>query len=193
MRTRNAKSPHRLLRETASTARKPARAALVGCALMAAVAGPAFAAAAPRAMTIAGEHDIASRGDRNIAGTDQPDRFRYEVWGHAFTVSAGDLPAGNYCVEIDFAEFIHTERDRRVMSIFCGDTALIREMDIVAVAGGPDRAYTLSSEVRHPGGELKLRFESHKDNAKFGAIRVLNAQGEVVAEILAVKTQKPKP
>ena len=161
--------------------------------MLAGAVGAPCSTAAPRAMTIAGEHDTASRGDRAIAGTDQPDRFRYEVWGTAFTVSAGDLPAGSYCVEIDFAEFIYTERDRRVMSIFCGDTALIRELDILAVAGGPDRAYTLSSEVRHPGGAFTLRFESHKDHAKFGAIRVLNARGEVVAEILAAKTQVPKP
>ena len=161
--------------------------------MLAAVLSLRVATAAPRTMTVVGDFNTSQKPDLKIAGTDRPERFNAEVYGKEFSVTAGDLPAGSYCVEIDLAEIHFGERDQRVMSVHCGDTTLIRELDILAAAGGPNCAYTLSSEIRHAGGEFKLRFETHKDNAKFGAIRVLNAQGEVVAEVLAGKVTKPAP
>lgn len=184
---------HSATRGTDLRARGRTRSRIAGCGMLATVLSLQVAAAPPRTMTVAGDVNTSQKPDLKIEGTDKPERFNSEVYGKEFSVTAGDLPAGNYCVEIDLAEIHFGERDQRVMSVHCGGTTLIRELDILAVAGGPNRAYTLSSEIRHAGGEFTLRFETHKDNAKFGAIRVLNAQGEVVAEVLARKVEKPPP
>ena len=158
---------------------------------MAVLLAPSVLQAAPRTMTMVGGYRKFEKAEQPIAGTDSPDRFRYEVWGNPVTVTAGDLPAGTYCVEIDFAEFVHWARNKRVMSISCGTEVLVRDLDIFVAAGGANRAYTLTSEVRHPGGAFRLKFTSSKDNAKFGAIRVLNANGGLVAVVEACKVPLP--
>lgn len=150
--------------------------------------------AAPRPITISGEVLCSTRPDSlAIAGTDNPKLFRVDLHGPKFTVSAGDLPAGSYCVEVAAAETYFTNRGSRVMSVFYGHQPLIQDLDLVAVAGR-NRAYTLSAEVRHSGGPFELRFEASVNRAKFSAIRVLDSQGAIVAEIRAdprLATGKP--
>ena len=154
------------------------------------------AAAEPQVMTIEGDVACSSRpASWPIVGASRPAAFRIDLHGVNFRVKTGDLPAGSYSVEIDAAETYFTNRGSRVMSVFCGEQTLIRDLDLVA-AVSTNRAYTISGEVQHAGGPLTLRFEATVNRAKFSEIRVYDAKGGLVAQLKAspeLATEKKDP
>ncbi len=127
-----------------------------------------------------------------VTGSLEPDAahvFAEEIYGKSFTATVNGLPEGEYTVEIDLAEAHVTGPGRRVMSIRCGDQTLIDKLDIFQAAGGQNKAYRFSTKVYHYAdnkeGGLRLVFDGQVENAKFNAIRVLDASGQGAACITA--------
>ncbi|MDH7599300.1 MAG: glycoside hydrolase family 3 C-terminal domain-containing protein [Sedimentisphaerales bacterium] len=119
-----------------------------------------------------------------IEGADEdPEAFREEIAGRAFTISITNLPAGRYIITIGLAETFYREPNERVFDVRFGTTTLISDFDIVAAAGGPRRACTITGDLEHPGdahGPLTIAFEARKGEAKFNTCQVRNEAGEVV-------------
>ena len=115
--------------------------------------------------------------------------FEDEVYGKTFTATVEGLPEGGYDVQIDLAEQALDGPGMRLMSIQCGTQVVAAHLDIFQAAGGKNRACRISAKVYHYAdqkeGGLILVFTGEKDNAKFNAIHVLDAQGHGVACITA--------
>ena len=124
-----------------------------------------------------------------IEGAKDPADFANEVYGKSFSISAPGLPAGTYTVEIDETEAYQKSAGGRVMRITAGAVVLADKLDIFVAAGGFAKAYTVKGKVEHEedaiGGPLTLKFDAIAENAKFNAIRILNAQGQIVASVRA--------
>jgi beta-glucosidase len=123
-----------------------------------------------------------------VEGAPADDTYNEEVFGPSFNATVTGLPAGTYTVEIDFAEVYYKGPGQRVMKITSGDTILADNLDLYAVAGFA-KAYKTQATVVHQDdaiqGPLVITFTAIKDNAKFNAIHILDAQGGGVACVKA--------
>jgi beta-glucosidase len=124
-----------------------------------------------------------------VEGAPDDGSFSEEVYGNTFTARIEGLPAGTYTVEIDAAEVYNKGPNQRVMKITSGDTVLADKLDLFAVAGFA-KAYKFQAKVDHKDdtilGPLTITFTSLAGNAKFNAIRILDANGDVAACVKAV-------
>ena len=124
-----------------------------------------------------------------IATTNQPERFREELFGSQFTLSVPQLDPGTYTVEFQFAELFFKEAGKRVFDITRGDETLSADTDIIKGAGGPGRILTLTCAVQHAGdvlrGPLTFTFKARQDKAKFSTLRIRDAAGKVMADVSA--------
>ena len=113
---------------------------------------------------------------------------KLEVFGKEVTVAFPGLAAGTYTVEVEAADNYFDEKGKRVMNIRAGDTVLGYEVDLFKMAG-KGKPVVLSGRVEHPldslRGPLTVSFAGQVENAKFDAIRVKNAAGQIVAQATA--------
>jgi beta-glucosidase len=123
-----------------------------------------------------------------VEGAPDDGSYNEEVSGSSFTAKVEGLPAGTYTIEIDFAETHYNAPGNRLMRITCGNAVLADNLDLLAVAGFA-KAYKLVAKVDHQDdtilGPLAITFTGTKDQAKFNAIHVLDAQGHEVAKVKA--------
>ena len=141
----------------------------------------------------------AARGEAagiSVVGGDwfeTPATNKIEMFGPVLTVAVSGLEPGKYTVEIDAAENYFDAPGKRVMSVRSGEQILAAELDLFKEAG-KHKAYTLKGEVTHPVNSantpLQLTLTGLVDNAKFDAIRVKNATGQVIAETTAAELKK---
>ncbi len=127
------------------------------------------------------------------AGVFPPDWFKKEIYGSAFSVAISGLPAGKYTVEIDLAEQYQQAVGARVMDIAVGTQRLAENYDIFAAAGGRGKATRVIGSVEHRGdaqGPLTISFTAKADKAKFNAIRILDADGQVLAGATAAQIEE---
>jgi hypothetical protein len=93
-----------------------------------------------------------------IAGTTDPELYRYGIHGRDFTVYFTVGP-GQYHVRLKFAETRRTDPRLRAVTIHLNGREVATEMDVVATAGGFYRAADLVfSDVRPQNGVIALRF-----------------------------------
>jgi len=123
-----------------------------------------------------------------VEGVPNDGTYNEEVYGDSFTAKAAGLPAGTYTIEIDFAELFVQGPGKRVMKITSGDNVLADNLDLFAVAGFA-KPYKLQAKVDHQDdalrGPLAITFTGIKDNAKFNAIHIFDAEGKEVASVKA--------
>jgi len=140
--------------------------------------------------TVTGDVHHAKTG----AGSSVPDSsnrgiFVEEIYGNTLTATIPGLGAGTYTIEIDLMEATHKKEGERVMEITAGDKVLAKDLDIFKAAGGFAKPYKLIVHVEHLGdairGPLALTFTAKKDNAKFNAIFVKDAQGQPMGCVVA--------
>ncbi len=126
------------------------------------------------------------------AGALPPDWFKREIFGSAFSVAVAGLPPGQYTVEIDLAEQYQQAPGARLMDIAVGAQKLAQNLDIFVLAGGANKATRVVGQVDYRGdaqGPLTISFLARADKAKFNAIRVLDANGQVLAGATAAQIQ----
>lgn len=135
-------------------------------------------------VTVTGEKKF-ERADLVIANTDRQDDFRCEVFGPTVVVVTDPIPAGKLMLEVDLAELYFQTGGQRSMAIFCGDKMLTPQMDVFEAAGGFAKALTRSYPIDHLGGPVVVRFVGIKENAKFNALRVKDAGGQLLVQVRA--------
>jgi beta-glucosidase len=123
------------------------------------------------------------------------DAFHEEIFGPEFSVSVPHLPAGKYTVVIGEAETYFTQTNQRRFTISIGHQTVATNWDIVAAAGGPDKAVYLSATVDHADdslrGPLTVTFTSDTNNAKFNTLAIQDAAGATLIETRAADLADP--
>jgi beta-glucosidase len=115
--------------------------------------------------------------------------FYEEIYGENFTVTIAHLPAGKYTIAIGEAETWAGAPGERTFSVTSGDTALAKDFDIFAAAGGARKVCYITGVVEHEDDSLKgplaVSFTGSKNNAKFNTFEVKNASGAPVVSFRA--------
>ena len=134
--------------------------------------------------------------DLQIQGTSSNDAaaFHEEVAGRNFTIAISRIPKGKYTVIIGEAETFFKGAGKRAFDVTCGDTTLVKNYDIVAAAGAPDKVCTITGQVDHEGDSqspLTLTFTGVNNNAKFNTLQILDASGNSVVSLNASDLANP--
>lgn len=136
-------------------------------------------------------------GEPAIQGVngDDASAFREAIFGREFSISVPHLPAGKYTVVIGEAETYFTQTNQRRFNISIGDQVVATNLDIVAAAGGPDKAIYLSAQVDHQAdslrGPLTVNFTTDIDNAQFNTFEIRDASGATLIKTRAADMADP--
>jgi hypothetical protein len=109
-----------------------------------------------------------------IANTADPKLYQSERWGSSFGYSV-PVANGSYTLNLYFAEIFYTSAGKRVFNVAAQGQTVLSNFDIVAAAGGANRAIVKSIPVTVTNGVLSVNFTSVVDNAKISAIEVTPA------------------
>ncbi|HOL73345.1 MAG TPA: malectin domain-containing carbohydrate-binding protein, partial [Bryobacteraceae bacterium] len=101
------------------------------------------------------------------------DLYRTERYG-AFRYRF-DVPAGNYRVNLHFAEIFFSRPGERVFDVFINGQKALVNFDIVAAAGGPNRAVVRQFDVSLPAPGMVIELAPRVENAKISGIEILPA------------------
>ena len=124
-----------------------------------------------------------------VSGDGHDGTYEGEIFGPSFTANVRGLPAGTYTIQIDLAEVYHKLPGQRVMRITSGGTVIAARLDIVAQAGFA-KPWRVQARVDHQDdaiwGPLAITFTGITGDAKFNAIKIVDAGGDTVACVKAV-------
>jgi len=118
---------------------------------------------------------------RTVSGTDDPELFGAERYGH-FSYAIPVDRRGRYTVVLHFAEFYHGPQlpggggvGSRRFNVFCNGQTLLRDFDVFKEAGSL-RVVTKRFEHIEPSGQGKvnLMFEPVVNNATVSGIEILD-------------------
>ena len=132
-----------------------------------------------------------------IAGTSDPDLYRYGIHAREFVVNVTVGP-GKYHARLKFAAGRKLDTSRDGMTIAINGKTVVRKLDVAATAGGPDRAVDLVFDDIEPrNGVIDLRFTGGDATAKppgeafVQAIEVGPGPGGKGAAPVSVASQSP--
>ncbi len=96
-------------------------------------------------------------------------------YGYSFSYIIPNLTPGDaYTVRLHFAETYWTKVGQRIFNVAINDQSVLPDFDIIAAAGGPNKAvaetFTVTAES---SGTITIQFTTDKDNAQINAIQVL--------------------
>lgn len=124
----------------------------------------------------------------SVTNASDASMYSEEVYGNDFTAIVEGLSEGSYTIEIYIAEQYHTGAGARVFNIYYGETLIKENLDIYSEVG-TNTEYKLSYPITYVpednNNELSIRFETITDNGKFNAIRILDANQDLVACVMA--------
>jgi hypothetical protein len=118
---------------------------------------------------------------RKVSGTDDPELFGAERYGH-FSYSIPVDPRGRYTVILHFAEFYFGPQltggggvGSRVFHVYCNGKTLLENFDVYK-EGGSLRVVTktFSNIAPSPQGKINLTFEPIINNATVSGIEILD-------------------
>ncbi len=91
-----------------------------------------------------------------------------------FTYTLGGFTAGStHTVKLHFAETYWPSAGQRVFNVSINNTAVLSNFDIVAAAGGQNKAVIQSSTAAaNSSGQIAIQFQTVKDNAQINAIEI---------------------
>src|SRR5581483_1924110 len=124
-----------------------------------------------------------------VLGTNSKPLYQTERWGSNFSYKFA-VPNGNYTVNLKFAEIYWTTAGQRLFSVAINNQWVLGNFDILAQAGGPNRALDKSFNVTANAGFITIQFTASADNAKIDAIEILPQNG---APVLQTTTQPTTP
>jgi hypothetical protein len=101
--------------------------------------------------------------------------YQHNRYGN-FTYSIPGFTAGtSYTIRLHFAEEYWTTAGSRVFNVLIDGTQVLTNFDIVATAGGEDKAVVEQfTEVAPTNGTFTIQFATVKDNAQVNGIEVLS-------------------
>ncbi|HVT81788.1 MAG TPA: glycoside hydrolase family 3 N-terminal domain-containing protein, partial [Phycisphaerae bacterium] len=146
-------------------------------------------------MTLLGEPRVFQVADGKAAdGSPVPAEVQTEVYGEELQAKV-DLPPGTYIVKVMASENSIAKAGERVFNIeaFSGNapiragagTMLAKNVDLLSLAGGQGKPYTIQGQVHHTGGTLHIVLQASTDNAKFSSIRIFDTDMNKVAWLFA--------
>jgi beta-glucosidase len=106
------------------------------------------------------------------------DNFREGIYGSSFTATLSGLPDGKYMITVGVVETGSdaTNAGARVFDISVGDQTIVKGLDIIAAAGGPNKVHFVSGTVDHRddtiGGAMELAFRATTGTAKMNTLEV---------------------
>jgi hypothetical protein len=99
--------------------------------------------------------------------------IRYGTFSYQFSV-----PAGNYQVNLKFAEIFYTTTGARQFNVAINGTTVLSNFDIVAAAGGAFTAIDKSFQVATSGGSIAIQFTlGSADSPQVNAIEIVASSG----------------
>jgi hypothetical protein len=113
--------------------------------------------------TYAGPFAVANSNGGDIYRTERYGAFRYQL----------PVPAGNYRVNLRFAEVFYERPGQRVFDVWINGQRALSNFDIVAAAGGPNRAVDRQFNVSIPTPGLVINLTPRVENPKLSAIEIL--------------------
>jgi 5-hydroxyisourate hydrolase-like protein (transthyretin family) len=108
-----------------------------------------------------------------IAATADPTLYRSERWGN-FSYAL-NVPNGSYTLRLHFAEIFFTTPGQRRFNVVAEGEQILANYDIVADAGGANRAVIRTFPINISDGRLDLSFTGVVDNAKISAVELVPA------------------
>ena len=119
------------------------------------------------------EGETVDRGPISIAGTSDPDLYRTERFNMiAFSYP---VPNGKYTVKLHFAETFEgiVGPGERIFSVKVEGQHEIKDLDLWAKAGGSNRAYVETAEVKVTDGKLDITFMPKIENPEINGIEII--------------------
>jgi hypothetical protein len=109
----------------------------------------------------------------SIAGAGTPALYQTERYhGREFRYKFC-VPDGTYKVRLKFAEIWFTSPGRRVFDVAINGKTVLESFDIVARAGGPNRAIDTEFRVAAVNNAIEIEFTPGVSNPKISAIEII--------------------
>jgi hypothetical protein len=109
---------------------------------------------------------------RAISNTAAQPLYQSERWSSGSLNYNFTVPNGTYTVTLKFAEIYFTSPGQRVFHILLNGQTVQSNFDIVAQAGGPDRAVDRSYAISVTGGQVAIQLTGVVDHPKISAIEI---------------------
>jgi cysteine-rich repeat protein len=100
--------------------------------------------------------------------------YQSERWGGSVYTFNGLSPGVAYTVRLHFAEVYYSNIGDRIFSVLINGVRVLEELDIVAVAGGPNKAIVREFKpVANDHGQVIVSFENVQENPKISALELI--------------------
>jgi hypothetical protein len=115
---------------------------------------------------------VSTSGVTNAAPMAVYQSLRYENFAYSLPSLT---PGATYTVRLHFAEVYFTTAGERVFNVAINGTNVLSNFDIVAAAGGPNRAVVRDfTAVADSSGKINITFSSVVDNAQVNGIEIIH-------------------
>lgn len=109
-----------------------------------------------------------------VSGTATPEIYRTLRWDPSPLEYRFAVANGTYTVTLKFAEIYHGSTNARVFDTTINGQKVLSNFDIVAAAGGPNRAADRSFTVPVTNGQIAIRMVATVDAPQVNAIEITN-------------------
>ena len=105
--------------------------------------------------------------------------YQTERWGNFIYTLPGLMPGASYTLRLHFAEIVYGSPGQRQFNVLVNGTQVLTNFDIVAAAGGANKAIIKSfAATANSSGQIVVQFANGAvDNAKVDGLEVLSAGG----------------
>jgi hypothetical protein len=110
----------------------------------------------------------------SIANTSTPEIYKTVRWADGTLGYQFNVPNGTYTVNLKFAEVYWTKANERLFHIILNGQTVLQNFDVLAQAGGPNRAIDKAFTVNVTNGSLSIQLKSTADNPMISAIEIMN-------------------
>jgi glutamine amidotransferase PdxT len=117
-----------------------------------------------------GQIDVVSA---SIASTTTPALYQTSRWNNGTLSYQFNVVNGTYTVNLKFAETYFKSAGQRVFGVTINGAAALTNFDIVAAAGGANRAIDKATTVTVTGGVISIQIKSTVDDPQVNAIEIL--------------------
>jgi hypothetical protein len=132
-----------------------------------------------------GEQDwAAANTGAPISNTNDPNLYKQQMWGPSGPIRTWrDLAPGKVTVKLYLADCYQNSAGQRTFDIAINGKTVAKNLDIIAEAGGKDRALIKTYVVDAPEGKVRLTVPRvMADNATMAAVELQDSSGRVIRE-----------
>jgi hypothetical protein len=108
-----------------------------------------------------------------VGNTSTPELYKTKRWDWDRLVYRFSVPNGSYTVTLKFAEIWFKNPGQRVFDVTINGQKVLANFDIVAQAGGPDRAVDKAFRVNVTDGGIAIEMNSTVDEPQINAIEIV--------------------